>query len=242
MASVEQHYENLLAPIYLWMAGGIDLAVAEGANDIAPFIPGHSVNPIAVDLGAGFGMHAIPLARSGYAVTAIDTSDVLLGELKRHAGGLSIRAIHGDMRNFREYVFSKADLILCMGDTIAHLQELEDVERLLEQVAGALAPEGRVVITFRDHSSPLQGDARFIPVRSDSDRIHTCYLEEAGEHIVVHDLLYERESTSWRFRVSSYKKLRVASKWMLDALDRVGLKAVAAAGPRGMVRVVASAA
>ena len=71
MSSVAAHYEALLAPVYLWMAGGIDNALALGASDLAGFAgPGG----LAVDLGAGFGMHAIPLARAGYRVLAIDSS------------------------------------------------------------------------------------------------------------------------------------------------------------------------
>ena len=61
MASAVSHYENLLAPIYLWMAGGLDAALAAGAADVAELAgaPGY-----AIDLGAGFGMHSIPLARA----------------------------------------------------------------------------------------------------------------------------------------------------------------------------------
>ncbi len=242
MTSISEHYTSLLAPIYLWMAGGIDAALIQGANDISPFVPVQSASPVAIDLGAGFGMHAIPLARSGYAVKAIDTSPVLLAELQKYAQGLDIQTIEADLLHFREHVAAKADLILCMGDTITHLQEAAHVEHLFKQIAGALAPAGRVVITFRDYTSPLKGDARFIPVRSDADRIHTCFLEEAPEHMVVHDLVYERQGATWRFRVSSYKKLRLSPERMLSALERVGLKAAIDDGPRGMLRVIAMAA
>ncbi|MEP7297535.1 MAG: methyltransferase domain-containing protein [Burkholderiales bacterium] len=87
MASVQQHYETHLAPIYLWMAGGLEYALALGAADVAPFIarPG-----LAVDLGAGFGMHSPPLARTGFRVLAIDTSQHLLAELQQHAAGLDL--------------------------------------------------------------------------------------------------------------------------------------------------------
>ena len=242
MATVEQHYQNLLGPIYVWMMGGIDAALRQGANEISSYPPRQGANPVAIDLGAGFGMHAIPLARTGYDVMAFETSEVLLAEMRTHAQGLNIQAINADLLSFREHMAVEADLIVCMGDTITHLQELAQVERLFEEVARALAPAGRMIITFRDYTSPPMGDARFIPVRSDADRIHTCFLEQAGEHMVVHDLLHERNGTMWSVRVSSYRKLRISSEWMLKALDRAGLKAVIEAGPRGMLRVVAVAA
>lgn len=239
MTSVEAHYENLLAPIYLWMAGGMDAALAKGTKDITTSIMDHPENPVAIDLGAGFGMHAIPLALNSYAVTAIDASDVLLAQLKKHSKGLNIKAINADILNFRMHVTAKADLILCMGDTITHLQQLSHVEHLFAQIADALTPAGRAIITFRDYTAPLRGDARFIPVRSDSDRILSCFLEESGEYMVVHDILYEREGTSWNFRVSSYKKLRISPRWMIGALKQVGLEATLDEIPMGYLRVVA---
>lgn len=114
MTSTEDHYENLLAPVYLWMAGGMDSALAQGTRDVADFLPDGSANPVAIDLGAGFGMHAIPLARNGYAVTAIDTSDTLLAQLKRHSQELNIQAINADIRDFRRHATDQADLIVCM--------------------------------------------------------------------------------------------------------------------------------
>ena len=67
MTTAQQHYDELLASIYVWMAGGLPSALASGAQDVAALVPG---NGLAVDLGAGFGMHAIPLARGGYDVVA----------------------------------------------------------------------------------------------------------------------------------------------------------------------------
>jgi len=34
MASVAHHYQSLLAPIYVWMAGGLDAAMARGQAEM----------------------------------------------------------------------------------------------------------------------------------------------------------------------------------------------------------------
>jgi 2-polyprenyl-3-methyl-5-hydroxy-6-metoxy-1,4-benzoquinol methylase len=54
-----------------------------------------------VDLGAGFGMHSIPLARAGYQVIALDFSAALLQTLREHDNGLPIQTVQGDLRQFR---------------------------------------------------------------------------------------------------------------------------------------------
>jgi SAM-dependent methyltransferase len=236
MPTVQQHYRDLLAPIYVWMAGGRDAAFSAGAAEVASLLPGHG---IAVDLGAGFGMHAIALARGGYEVVAIDTSAQLLTVLKDSGAGLPIRSIEADLLDFRKHVPLPVSLIVCLGDTLTHLACAEDVERLLRDAGAALAPGGRIVLTFRDYTNPASGDARFIPVRSDTARIHTCFLEALPGHMLVHDIVHERDGDGWRMRVSSYPKLRLAPQAVAAALRNAALVPELTTGPRGMVRITA---
>lgn len=234
MTSAAEHYEQLLASVYVWMSGGFERALAIGAEDVATLAPG---NGLAIDLGAGFGAHAIPLARAGYRVVAIDSSAELLEVLTTHAVDLQVRSIEADLLDFRRHALEPASLIVCLGDTLTHLRSTDDVERLTRDVAASLSPDGRFVATFRDYSHPRQGDARFIPVRSDANRIHTCFLEEQPNHMRVHDIVHDREGEVWRMRVGSYLKLRLAPERFAEMLRLAGLETIVAAGPRGMVRV-----
>lgn len=240
MASVEAHYAAHLAPIYLWMAGGMEAALAAGTADLASILPGSGR---AVDLGAGFGMHSIPLARAGYEVTAIDSSALLLRTLSSHSTGLPLRVIEADLLRWRSLITPPADLILCMGDTLTHLTSLAAVEQLCEEVARGLSPNGRFLATFRDYTATPSGERRFIPVRADADRILSCFLETvSAEQIMVHDLLHERHGAQWQLTVSSYAKLRVAPEQVAASLRHNGLDAQVQSAPRGMARILATAA
>jgi hypothetical protein len=77
---------------------------------------------------------------------------------------------------------------------------------------------------------------RFIPVRSDADRIHTCVLEEAAGHVLIHDDLHERRDDAWTMKVSSYKKLRLSPEAAVEAARAAGFVCRIEAGPRGMVK------
>lgn len=236
MSSVQEHYEEVLAPIYVWMVGGLEAALKAGARDVAALPPGEG---LAVDLGAGFGMHAVPLARNGYEVVAIDNSPLLLEVLEANSGGLPIRIVEGDLTEFRSYLPRPASLIVCLGDTLTHLADADQVDELLRDAAAALAPGGRLVLSFRDYTQPATGDARFIHVRSDRDRVHTCFLEELPEHMRVHDIVHERDGDAWRMTVGSYRKLRFSPRAVLDTLVDAGLEATLEPGARGMVRITA---
>jgi 2-polyprenyl-3-methyl-5-hydroxy-6-metoxy-1,4-benzoquinol methylase len=236
-----EHYETHLAPIYTWMVGGVEAAVAKGDSEIARVLPDLTPGMTAIDLGAGFGMHSIPLARRGCSVLAVDTSSILLSELRAHAGDLPIRTVDADLLSFQSHVTSAPRLILCMGDTLTHLPTRSAVEILFASVADALTSGGVFVTSFRDYTRALEGTSRFILVKSDAARILTCFLEYATETVMVHDIIHEQADPSWRMRVSAYPKLRLAPAWVIDKLRERGFSSVRSeAGLAGMVRLVAT--
>ena len=240
MATVAEHYSTHLAPVYAWMAGGVDAAIARGEAEIAAVLPDLSVGSSAVDLGAGFGMHAVPLGRRGCAVLAVDSSSLLLDQLVRQAAGLPVTGVLDELLSFRRHMDSGADAILCMGDTLTHLPDTASVLQLFALTAESLRPGGRFIATFRDYTSSLVGPARFIPVRGDADRIMTCFLEYAPDSIDVHDLIHERTGSNWQLRVSVYRKLRLAPAWVSAALAERGFSVRIEPGLAGMIRVVAA--
>jgi SAM-dependent methyltransferase len=240
MASVAEHYSRHLAPVYTWMAGGVDAAVARGASEIAAILPNLSAGGSAVDLGAGFGTHAIPLGRRGCAVLAVDSCPLLLEQLRRHATGLPVTAVMDEILSFRRHMDCGADAILCMGDTLTHLPDTASVLQLFALAAESLRRGGKFIATFRDYTSPLEGTARFIPVKSDADRIMTCFLEYAPGTVDVHDLIHERSGSNWQLQVSVYRKLRLAPDWVSAALEERGLSVRIEPGLGGMIRIVAA--
>jgi hypothetical protein len=185
MADSREHYSELLSPVYTWMAGGWEAAVARNealfdALGVKPLRSGK-----AVDLGCGSGFQSVPLARLGFDVTAIDLDP-----------GLTTAAV--------------ADLCRSAWQ--------------------ALVPGGRFIVTFRDLSNELTGLDRFIPVRSDDDRIFTCFLEYEPETVKVHDLVYSREPTGWNLEKSWYRKLRLSPAQVVEMIEAAGFSSTKRTG------------
>jgi SAM-dependent methyltransferase len=241
MNTASEHYAHHLGPVYSWMVGDLEAASDRATAELDALGVPRGADGVAVDLGAGFGLHALPLARRGYSVTAIDSCQTLVDELQRRTAGMQVHAVVSDILDFRRYVSKPVDVILCMGDTLTHLPERDSVEHLLAGVAASLSQGGLFVATFRDYvSAPLQGDRRFIPVRSDENRILTCFLEYGEDTVTVHDLLHERADGRWQQRVSSYRKLRLPPEWVAAKLVEQGLKTRTGPGPAGMTMVAAT--
>ncbi len=241
MASVQAHYDSHLAPLYSWMSGGAEGPRARFAAllhelGLAPSRPGAT----AVDLGAGNGHQSLPLADAGFAVTAVDLSAVLLAELTAAAGGRTVRTVHGDLRDFEQFLPSRApEVIVCCGDTLTHLPLLADVDALIYRAARALAPGGCLVLGFRDYTVPREGTARFLPVQSDADCHLTCFLEYSVSHVTVHDLVHRREGTRWTLSTSAYEKLRLPPDHVRRRLAAAGLTLVHDTAAHGAVTLAA---
>lgn len=224
MSDVAKHYETLLARRYSWMVGtAFDAKVAE-QQALLEELGAKGRGGLAIDLGCGPGYQSIALARLGLSpVLAVDGSKVLLRELAGHAKGLAVEPVCADIRDLKE--FSKpgfASVIACMGDTLTHLQSLDDVSQLLADTHQTLMPGGLLVLTFRDLSVGREGLERFLPIRADADRIMTCVLEFETDHVVINDLIYEREGESWSLHKSSFRKVRLGVEDVLTDLRLLG--------------------
>jgi SAM-dependent methyltransferase len=233
MASVSEHYERLLSKHYSWMLGAsFEEKVKEQNAFLSRTLGTLKSSPkptLAVDWGCGPGFQTIALAQLGFSpVIAVDTSSELLDELRSYVGDFPVQIEKADLRELPALVSAEqATVIVCMGDTLTHLPGKGDVTGLFRAAFDALRPGGMLVITYRDLTTELCGTDRFIPVRSDQDKIMTCFLEfENAESVVVHDLIYVREGAGWSMNKSSYRKLRLGIDWMCEELGKAGFTAV----------------
>jgi SAM-dependent methyltransferase len=240
MPSSEQHYDQVLADVYSWMQGGFDAALARNTEFFAKrgVVPAGS--RVAIDLGAGCGFQSIPLAKLGFAVTAIDLDRKLLDELRDHARGLDIAIVRDDLMSFDKHTSGGAELVVCMLDTVLHLDSKDAVRTLFAKARTALEPAGRFIITFRDLTREAVELDRFIPVRSDDRTIFTCFLEYEPDTVKVHDLVHRRGENGWMLHKSFYRKLRLSPQWITEQLAYADFANVDSSVDRGLVTVVAT--
>jgi SAM-dependent methyltransferase len=231
MSDIQDHYSNLLAKHYTWMFGvpfAAKVAEQEAIlQDALHPAAERSHLGMAVDLGSGSGFQTVALAEMGYSpVLAVDTSQALLKELQSHSDHQSVQTICNDLLNLNEFVSpATATVVVCMGDTISHLNSRDAVEDLFRMVFSALIPGARFVLSYRDLSAEATGLDRFIPVYSDAGKIITCFLEfDRLDTVLVHDLVYCRDGEQWLLEKSNYRKLRLPVDWLENAMARVGFK------------------
>jgi 2-polyprenyl-3-methyl-5-hydroxy-6-metoxy-1,4-benzoquinol methylase len=210
--TVKEHYDNHLSKYYSWMAGDFTEKRVEHQQYFAKHNLKPVVNKRAFDLGCGHGLQTVVLANLGYNVKAVDFNTTLLTELDNIRGKLPIETVKADILGFLATEKSQAELIVCMGDTLTHFPSIDALKYLVQGVAELLIPNGKFIVSFRDLTVEVQGVARFIPVKSDENRIFTCFLEYFPDHVMVHDIIHEKEKNVWVQKISAYPKLRISEK------------------------------
>jgi SAM-dependent methyltransferase len=116
-------------------------AEAEFVIDAMGLTPGAQV----LDVGCGYGRHAMELAARGFHVVGLDISTPLLvrGGEEAHRRGLTINFVRGDMR---ELDFdAQFDGAYCLFSTFGYFDD-ETNKKTVANIARALRPGGRVLI------------------------------------------------------------------------------------------------
>ncbi|TGM16972.1 class I SAM-dependent methyltransferase [Leptospira selangorensis] len=207
MQTPESHYENFLAEKYSWMLGDLSAKEKDQLELFRSFEISPQGNGVAWDLGAGSGIQSIPLEELGFQVLAIDFSEKLLSEIKARKPDTKIRTKVGDIRSRDLYQGVSPEILLCMGDTITHLESEKDWETTVSLWSSFLSPGSKLILGYRDLSYGKPGDKSIFVVRSEESRIFTCQLQFIQNKVNITDIFHEKTDKGWIVTSSSYNKL-----------------------------------
>ena len=124
---------------------------AEFVIETMNLAPGANV----LDVGCGYGRHAMELAARGFHVVGLDLSTPLLvrGGEEAHRRGLTINFVRGDMR---ELDFeNQFDAAYCLFSTFGYFDD-ETNKKTLQNIGRALKPQGKMLIEILNRDYVIQ--------------------------------------------------------------------------------------
>ncbi len=103
-----------------------------------------------LELGAGSGRLAVPLAGRGLDVWAVDASSAMLDRLRARPGADRVHVVLDDMARLDDPALASAaggfGVVLCAFNTLFNLPDSEAQRRCLARAVDLMAPEGLLVI------------------------------------------------------------------------------------------------
>ncbi|MNO22824.1 Cypemycin methyltransferase [compost metagenome] len=99
-----------------------------------------------LDLCCGMGRHSLALAESGYEVTGVDLSEVLLKEARAQKGSEQVHWVRADMRELP--LAGGLDAVVNLFTSFGYFEEDKEHIRVLREIYRVLKPGGRFVIDF----------------------------------------------------------------------------------------------
>lgn len=114
-----------------------------------------------LELGAGSGRLAVPLADRGLGVWAVDASAAMLDRLRARRGGDRVHAVVDDMAELADPRLAGGGfaVALCAFNTLFNLTDAAAQRRCLARVGELLAPEGVLVVEAFVPPPGGEGDA-----------------------------------------------------------------------------------
>jgi|LSQX01.2.fsa_nt_gb glycine/sarcosine N-methyltransferase len=106
-----------------------------------------------LDIGCATGELAYSLAEAGAKVTGIDLNEDLLAQAKKLKAHPGIHFQKGDMLRLKaDFQTDSFDIVVCFGNTLAHLLSLELIRQMTDGVYSALKPGGVFLLQILNYN------------------------------------------------------------------------------------------
>ncbi|MBT3274527.1 MAG: class I SAM-dependent methyltransferase [Spirochaetales bacterium] len=116
-----------------------------------------------LDLACGTGAYSLELANLGFEVTGIDLDRAMIEKAKSKNNG-SVSFLAADMIDGLENVGTLFDGIFCIGNSLPHLDSVDDVARALKAWQEILTHDGVLYLQLVNFSRFAVGAPKELPV------------------------------------------------------------------------------
>ncbi len=124
-----------------------------------------------LDIACGTGGYSLELCRQGYNVTAVDLDNKMLEQLheKVKAEGCSVEIIQANMVQVDQKLSSKFNLAFCIGNSLVHLENIQQIKEFLTNIKKFLENDGSLVLQIINFDRIILRDIKSLPTIENKD-------------------------------------------------------------------------
>ncbi|WP_242855769.1 class I SAM-dependent methyltransferase [Ruminiclostridium josui] len=118
-----------------------------------------------LDIACGTGGYSLELERQGYNVTAVDLDKEMINrlEIKAKENNQSVRFMQGNMLELGNKISDSFDLVFCIGNSIVHLENLEQIRDFIKTTKQLTGKDGNLVLQIINFDRIILRDIKSLP-------------------------------------------------------------------------------
>jgi glycine/sarcosine N-methyltransferase len=180
---------------------------------------------LLLDVGAGTGSMALGLVEDGFNVIATEPEEAMAQQIREKAVNTSTQVFTKGMLQVAEFE-ETFDGIYCVGNTLVHLNNVEEINEFLLQVYSRLADDGVFICQIVNFDRVLsQQDFTFPAIQKESFEFTRQYALEGDKVLFTTTLTSDGETFS-----NTTSLYPVTSDQLLPILKKVGFQTIEAYG------------
>ncbi len=120
-----------------------------------------------LDVACGSGGYSKSLSDRGYSITAIDLDATMVESLKAKEGKINSQVLN--MLEIKALP-GAFDLIFCIGNSLVHLNSLEEIAWFLKSCREKLKPDGKIILQIINYDRILEKGIKNLPAIKNEDK------------------------------------------------------------------------
>ncbi len=199
------------------------------ARELPFILEGLQEDARVLDLACGSGRHAIALAERGHRVVGIDKSKAMIREARQLAQNVrgNVEFVIGNMIDIETLVKGEFDAVICIGNSLALLDDMEHVSEVIHKIFGVLSKHGKFIAQVLNFQAILREGFKYFPIKGVLSpegevilfaRFFQHIEEEPVSRLIMSTFL--RNGGKWTTYLSTQQVLRLNAQVLQEILRK----------------------
>lgn len=189
-----------------------------------------------LDMGCGTGGHALYWAEAGLNTVGIDSSPEMIERAKERAEAeeLDVEFECLPLTHFADKLQQQFGAVVCVGNTLPHLLEFDDLLKCFQQAAAAMKPSGAAIFHCLNYLRILEVKKRDFPTKSrvvdGVEYVFSRFYDFDPKHLRFHFVVSVKEDVEWKSKSFQMLHKPWRHEQLVDAARQAGFTQIMAYG------------